>query len=259
MLQSFWCWPKSRTKEIINWVATISPDYDAKTEIVAVSQTLPGHSEHTICSLFVTFAASVEAGHQALEQANKTRPEGCIIEELNQPTNLPDQYVNQAAANPLGHRYCADNAYVSDDADIGSVLEHSFTTLPHPKAFALYYAMGGACTRRQLPDMALSMQTDHYFALYTVWEDEVDDERCQGWVRQTMKGVERESQGAYLGDSDFQIRRTRFWADDNAKRLMELRQKWDPEGRICGYLDIDDASGVNGLANVHEWKELINS
>ena len=92
--------------------------------------------------------------------------------------------------------------------------------------------------------MSLSMQTDHYFALYTIWEDEKDDKRCQSGVRNIMEGVERHSQGAHLGDSDFQVRRTRFWGDEEGKRLTEVRRKWDPQGRICRYLDGGDKSGV---------------
>jgi hypothetical protein len=254
---SFWAYPMSRYKEVLNWVVDISREYHEGVEIVAVSQVIPGHSEHTICPLFLTFSNSVEEAHQALEKANRTRPEGFIVEEINKPTSLPDQYTAQFAANPEGHRYCADNAYIANDEDVADVLQDAFTTIPSKKAFALYYAMH-PCSRRELPDMALSMQSDHYFALYTVWEDAKDDDRCQNWVRNVMKTLERSSEGAYLGDSDFQIRRTRFWADDNAWKLMELRRKWDPKGTICGYLDVDDASRLNGLKNVHEWKELTN-
>ena len=64
-----------------------------------------------------------------------------------------------------------------------------------------------------------------------------------------MRTVKSHSVGAYLGDSDFQVRQTRYWADDNAKRLMKIRRKWDPHGLICGYLDAGDVSGVNGLTN----------
>jgi hypothetical protein len=102
--------------------------------------------------------------------------------------------------------------------------------------------------------MALSMQSDHYFALYTVWEDLKDDERCQKWVKDIMTGVEKHSVGAYLGDSDFQVRRTKFWEDSQAGKLMDVRRKWDHEGLICGYLDEGDKSGVKGLENVHEWQ-----
>lgn len=126
------------------------------------------------------------------------------------------------------------------------MLETAFTTLPSEKSFALYYAMN-PCSRRTLPDMALSMQSDHYFAIYSVWETPEQDAKCQSWVRETLESVEKFSEGAYLGDSDFQVRRPKFWTDENARKLMVLRRQRDPHGRICGYLDLGDASGVNGL------------
>jgi hypothetical protein len=55
-----------------------------------------------------------------------------------------------------------------------------------------------------------------------------------------MEEVGRHSVGAYLGEYDFQTRRSKFWGDDEAKRISEIRKKWDPEGRICGYLGLDD-------------------
>lgn len=253
MMMSFFAWPKSRCREILQWAVDISSGYDESTEIVTVSQTMDGGDDHTICVPFVTFKNSKEEAEVALDLANRTRPGGCLVEVINKPTSLQEQYYVQGAANPERHRYCADNAYISNDEDVPAVLERAFTTLPHPKAFSIYFSMN-PCSRRQLPDMALSMQTDHYFATYTLWEDETDDERCTKWVHDVMKDIEQHSSGAYLGDSDFQARRTKFWSDENARKLMELRRKWDPTGRICGYLDQGDNSGTKGLENVHEWK-----
>ncbi len=67
-----------------------------------------------------------------------------------------------------------------------------------------------------------------------------------------MKDRTPASVGAYLGDSDFQQRKTKFWTAENAARLMKLRKKWDPKGVICGYLDVGDKSGIDGLDN-GEW------
>ena len=167
-------------------------------------------------------------------------------------SNLESQYTSQAEANPSHHRYCCDNAYIANDADVPAVLEAAFTTLPSQKSFALYFAMNPT-SRRALPDMALSMQSDHYFALYTIWQDEKYDERCTNWVYDTMREVERHSIGSYLGDADFQYRRTKYWSEENGKKLMQIRKKWDPKGRICGYLDAGDKSGTNGLKNEFEW------
>lgn len=178
-----------------------------------------------------------------------------------QLSSLSEQYAIQAAANPEGHRYCAENAYISNsERDLPTLLERAFTTLPSRKSFTLYFSMNPT-SRRPLPDprsaagMALSLQSDHYFALYTVWEDAADDDRCVAWVRNIMEDVERHADGSYMGDADFQFRRTKFWSDECARRLAEIRRKWDPEGRICGYLDEGDKSGVEGLRNEFEWKK----
>jgi len=105
-----------------------------------------------------------------------------------------------------------------------------------------------------MEDMALSMQSDHYFAAYAIWEDDADDTRCQTWVREIFKEAEKHSDGSYLGDSDFQVRRTRYWGGEQGRKLMKLRREWDPQGRIAGYLDQGDKSGTEGLANEQEWQ-----
>jgi hypothetical protein len=203
---------------------------------------------------FVTFQNSEEAARSSLKIINETRPPGAFTESVCAITSLANEYCAQGLANPEGHRYIAENAYIENDADVSSVVKEGFTTLPEgSKSFALYFAMN-PCSRRQLPDMAVSMQSDHYFALYTVWEDAKDDERCKSWVKGVMAKVEKHSVGAYLGDSDFQVRRTKFWGDEHGKRLMDIRRKWDPEGVVCGFLDQGDKSGAKGLENVHEWR-----
>lgn len=250
MLSSAFVYPIAKYREVLNWVIDVTRNYDDSTEIVAVSRHVEG--KMSIIALFVTFQDSEEQCRQALERANKTRPAGFSVENINSPTSLAKEYTDQADANPTGHRYCADNGYISNDADVAAVLELAFTSHPSEKTFALWYAMA-PCSRRELPDMALSMQSDHYFAIYTIWEDERDDERCQSWVHSVMQQIVPFCDGAYLGDSDFQVRQTKYWTDEKAHKLMVVRQKWDPRGRICGYLDHGDHSGVRGLLNRSEW------
>lgn len=239
--------------EAFSWVLEATPTSDEDTEIAVVAQHPEGMDELCLFVLFVTMKPDPAAAEAALRPLHDSRPAGAIVEWFCETDSLEKQYENQAKANPEGHRYCAENAYIRNEADVPAVLEEAFTTLPHRKAFALWYAMY-PCSRRKLPDMALSMQSDHYFALYTVWEEARDDARCQGWVADVMQKVAPHAVGAYLGDSDFQARKTKFWADDNARRLMGLRRRFDPEGRICGYLDKGDASGVRGLVTESEVK-----
>lgn len=254
MRTSGYFYPKNLYRKAFQWMIDLTPGYDADTEITAVGQIPPGMDEVHFFCLFVVFKDTVDEAEAALKVAHDSRPAGAAEEWFNKEDSMELEYENQGNANPKGHRYACDNAYIKNDADVPAVLEDAFLTLPDKKAFTLWYAMNPCSRRTNLPDMALSMQSDHYFALYTVWEDPANDEKCIAWVQNIMKKVERHSVGAYLGDADFQRRKTKFWADQNGKKLTALRKKLDPQGLICGYLDEGDRSGINGLPNEHEWE-----
>ncbi|KFY74089.1 hypothetical protein V499_05871 [Pseudogymnoascus sp. VKM F-103] len=254
MYRSTFIYPISEYKIVMDWVIKASPTSDPGNEIVAVSLTPEGIDEICVMVHIVTFQESESAAREALRPLNDSHPAGAIVEVISQPTSVADQYQDQAKANPSNHRYCAENAYINDDVDVTAVLEKAFTTLPHRKSFALWFSMA-PMSRRPLPDMACTMQSDHYFALYTVWENAEDDVRCKGWVKNIMKDVAPMSKGAYLGDSDFQIRTTKFWTDEAAEKLMKLRRKWDPKGTVSGYLDDGDMSGTRGLDN-QNWSKI---
>lgn len=255
MMSSTFQWPISKFKEVMDWVVKIAPQCDESVEVVSVGLRPDPTKEAVILAGFLSFQNSEEAARNSLALVNETRPPGAIMEAICSPTSLANEYCMQDIANPHGHRYTSENAYIENDADVSEILEEAFTTMPeNTKTFALYFAMS-PCSRRELNGMALSMQSDHYFALYTVWEDPKDDARCQSWVKRVMNGVEKHSVGAYLGDSDFQVRRTKFWGDSQARKLMHVRRDYDPEGVICGYLDDGDKSGVAGLDNVFEWQQ----
>lgn len=227
---------------------SITETYDEDTEIVCVGRFIPQHKESIIIVGLTTFKDSEKAAIAALQSAEDSVPQIYLEKDFARTSSLHGEYIQQGLANPEGHRYCADNAYLSNDSDVASVLEEAFTTLPSLKSFSLWYAMSPV-SRRPLPDMALSMQSDHYLATYTIWETVDDDKRCQSWVSDVMKTIAPHCVGQYLGDSDFQVRNTKYWGDQQGERLMKIRQKWNPEGRICGYLDTGDQAGVEGLRN----------
>ncbi|KAL0941866.1 uncharacterized protein CTRU02_204629 [Colletotrichum truncatum] len=269
MYQSLYFYSLDRFEEILNWVIKICPTASPTTEIVLLTLTPPGATSPQVMANFLSFSPTPDP-LIPLHSSHPSRPLSTVFAT---PTSLPQQYCDQDGANPPAHRYISENAYVSNDVSVPAVLKKAFTTLPTPQSFALYYSMNPCSRRPQLgpgaaaateadkkdgevkamPDMALSMQSDHYFALYTVYPDAADDERCLGWVRDVMADVEKQSAGSYLGDADFRYRRTKFWGDEQGKRLMKARKEWDPEGRICGFLDFEDKSGAEGLKNEFEW------
>ncbi|KAK0617452.1 hypothetical protein B0T14DRAFT_498463 [Immersiella caudata] len=258
LYQSLYFFLLSDFQAVLRWVSAAALSADPLTEIVVVTShfAIDEFESPMVLANFLTFQPTHEAAQIALAALIDTIPDTVtpIMTIDCEETDLDTQYAMQTQANPEDHRYCVDNVYVSNEvADLPALLEPAFTSLPSKQSAALWFAMNPT-SRRQLPDMALSLQSDYYVSLYAVWEDEAEDESCVGWVRNSMKTLERSSVGSYLGDADFQARRTKFWSEGAGKRLKEVRKKWDPEGRICGYLDEGDRSGVEGLRNEFEWK-----
>ncbi|GAW22000.1 hypothetical protein ANO14919_115320 [Xylariales sp. No.14919] len=252
MYNSVYIYPQSMFRTVLQWVIDTCPTADPDTEIVCLAKRTADGDDTEIIAGFLSFKPSQAAAEAAMQRVRDSRPAGAKVEVWCEPTDFARQYAGQRVEQPTGYRFCSDNAYVDNDADVPAVLERAATSLPTRKSFVLYFAMNPT-SRRPLPDMAHSMHSDHYLALYTIWDDEADDARCTGWVHDIMKDVQRYSVGSYMGDADFRYRTTRFWSRENGERLRDIRRKWDPEGRICGYLDAGDSSGVQGLKNEFDW------
>lgn len=199
-----------------------------------------GFDEPCVTVALLALGDSEESVTKVLCRADESHPEGATVRSLYNETSFDEQFLYKREAYPEGHRYCADNSFLNNDADVASVLESAFSSLPTRKSLALYNSMVPA-SQRELPSMALSVQSDHYFALYGIWEDEADDAQNQEWVSDIMKQIGQHSVGAYTGEFDFQARQSRFWGDEQKKKLRDIREKWDPKGVFCGYLGLEDS------------------
>lgn len=230
---SCYVFPQTLYQTAFRWAIALVDDLDTDTELTA--KAYYQQSEPCFSIIFTTFKNNIHDAMRALQPIQDSRPAGTLWEGFCTPESMSSLYAVQASANPKDHRYTVDSGFLVDDSDIDivSVLAGTFLTLPHEKSHAFWTPMR-PWSRRKIPEMALSLQADYYFAVYTIWEDESDDERCQGWLRWVMRNAARSCVGAYVGDSEFSNRRTRYWSRPSTERLMEIRGKWDPQGRIAG-------------------------
>ncbi len=162
------------------------------------------------------------------------------------PTSLAEQRAEQVRANPEGHRWSVDNAWLQGaPADVVPAMRRAFTDLPNPPAFTIWFS---TAPLRELPDMAFSLQSDVYLATYVPWADEADDARLAGRVGERMHELQPVTAGQYLGDSDLATRQVRFMAEDNWARLQTIRARRDPDD-----LFVSDLAGPEGAANANHW------
>jgi hypothetical protein len=203
--------------------------------------------------LLNAFGDSEDETSSHLQQLKATAPPGALMSQVVVPTDMQQQYDFGALAIPEGHRWVADNVYLDDAVDFAAVVKPAFTTLP-PDGMGFWEPMNPISHAPPIgadgQSMALSMHTDHYVALYAAYKDALQDKHHNTWIRSYMtKYFGKHSVGAYLGDADFQAHDNKFWSDEVGRKLMKTRRKWDPQGRLCGYLNKGDSSGVDGPQN----------
>ncbi|KAL4868688.1 hypothetical protein BDV12DRAFT_197033 [Aspergillus spectabilis] len=223
---------------VFNWTLEIAATFEDSIEIVAIGSYQDGIDSPCLTVALLAFGDDKNHINSLLQRSENSRPDGALSHWTCEKTTLADQFNLKAKSYPPNHRYYVDNALVQNDTDVAAILKPAFTALPTRKSLALWSSMV-PLSRREMPDMALSLQSDHYFAVYAIWEDESEDVVCRSWLDWIMKEVGRRSIGAYLGELDFRSRSTEYWGKKQYGRLVEIKRKWDPEDRICGCLGME--------------------
>jgi FAD/FMN-containing dehydrogenase len=240
LTQSTFVYPSELALEVFTWLHEARWDVPDSVELVAVANSrIPPGVDHRGSVLVVD---GVSFADDPAEAAASLAPLGtcpvagrALAARVAEPTTMAALRAEQTLANPEGHRYLADSAYlVGERADVVNALGPAFTGLPTAKTFSLWFDMGHAPDRPL--DMALSLQSDLYFATYVVGEDPSDDEPCRAWIDATMATLEPHSIGCYIGDSDFLRRPDTFLSDEAFARLTRIRADRDPDGRFPDYL-----------------------
>lgn len=200
-----------------------------------------------IAIIVVARAATEAQAKSYLQILADTRPPNAIEVREQQRSDQVQDYEESLTLMPEYHRWVADNVYLDNNVDFAETVKEAFTSLP--KSGIAFWEPMNPVSREPLEDMALSLHTDHYFALYAAYKDPAEDEWHDTWVKRGIDGLRKSQHGSYMGDKDFSLRDSKYWSEEAGKKLMLIRKKWDPEGRICGYLDKGDKSGDNGLPN----------
>ncbi|KAJ5676221.1 FAD binding oxidoreductase [Penicillium macrosclerotiorum] len=239
MWSSAYVYPLRHYKAAFNWALKIPSSVQGGLEVVAIGSYQQESTEPCITIAIIVYGDQKEKLYRILQQLDETHPDGTLFRSFCEVTSFQQEFERKAQAFPAGHRYFVENAWLKNDIDVATVLEPAFTKLPSRKSLALWQSMA-PCSRRELPEMALSMQSDHYLALYGIWEHEKDDFRCQSAISSIIADIEADTVGAYLGELDFRARQTKYWGDNQRRKLIDIRKKWDPNSRICGCLGLDE-------------------
>ncbi len=238
---STYLYPTEHAEAVLNWFQDIHSTVSLNVEIVLLGQTVPSvpNTEGGDIPVIIVHALVFEDTEGAAIEALKPFETCPVIDKVyvrrtNYETTFAEQLKLQLEANPEGHRWVVNNAWLQGKKeDITRLMLPAFTELPNPKAFILWYSMAPL---RELPDMAFSLQTEIYFASYVLWEDPKDDELNRNWSKNTMNHIASITTGQYLGDSDFTAHERKFISNKNYDKLVQIRANRDPKSVFHSYL-----------------------
>jgi FAD/FMN-containing dehydrogenase len=258
LTQTTYVYPPSVAGEVLHWLHAARHDVPPSVELVAVGSTPPQGQSAPATELghagpaLVVDGVSFDGGPASLRALD-----GCpvaaaaLVRKVAEPVTIGELRAEQLRANPAGHRYTVDNSYLAGPADaLVPAMTPAFTDLPTAKSFSLWFDLAHLPARpvsesgpdgTALPGMALSLQSDIYFATYVVGETPEQDSACRSLVSATMDRLAPFSAGCYLGDSDLAVRPDQFMSDAAWRRFREIRADRDPGGLFAGYDCADPA------------------
>jgi FAD/FMN-containing dehydrogenase len=252
MWQDTWSFGLDDTVELLTWLHEVLPGLDRRVEPVVAATRLPDvplyegtpRPKGTVLLLHTTVMAGSDDEALGLLAPLQHGPlAGRALGHVQGRTTVLEENEAQIAQNPEGHRYAVDCTWTDAPARVlAPVLRELWGELDTEHSFSIWY---GWSPRRDLPEMAFSVEAEVYVATYAIYTDPADDDRYAGWVHgRTAALADAHGAGVYLGDTDFTQRQDQFLSDEAYRRLAAIRAARDPEGRFASYLTADPA-GLN--------------
>ncbi len=242
MTHDTWMFELDDLDGLLGWIDELLPALDPVVEPVIAATRLPRPDGPPVLLLHTTAMCDTPAEAERVLAPLAACPNADrVLSHERGPTNIEAENEAQALQNPENHRYAVDCTWT--DAPAGELAPHLralWSELPTEHSFAIWY---GWSPTRPLPDMAFSIEGRAYLATYAIWPDAADDEPYREWVVESMGRLAGAvGKGVYLGDTDFTRRPDRFLADENFRRLEEIRGRRDPDGLFCSYLIAEGAT-----------------
>jgi FAD/FMN-containing dehydrogenase len=252
MWQDTWSFGLDDTVELLSWLHDVLPGLDRRVEPVVAATRLPdvplhegtARPEGTVLLLHTTVMAGSDDEALGLLAPLQHGPlAGRALGHVQGRTTVLEENEAQIAQNPEGHRYVVDCTWTDAPARVlAPMLRDLWSELDTEHSFSIWY---GWAPRRDLPEMAFSVEANVYVATYAIYTDPADDDRYAGWVHgRTAALAAAHGAGVYLGDTDFTRRQDRFLSGEAYRRLAAVRAARDPDGRFASWLTADPA-GLN--------------
>jgi hypothetical protein len=231
MMNSVYLYPIELLDEVLRWARAVGPSLARTVEgLVFVRRDIFGHPGPGVLVMGPVMANSKDEAIEAQKPLDTCPVVGkALIRDVNVVTEFDELLAKgEEVLYPRGRRYAADNMWTNASAEeLLPGMRRIAATLPAAPSHMMWMLWGPPERR---PDMAFSLESDLYIALYSVWENAAEDAEHQAWVTDRMTELEPFSDGIQAADENLAARPFRYLAESNHRQLEALRAKHDPRG-----------------------------
>jgi FAD/FMN-containing dehydrogenase len=227
-------YPLELHDELIAWAFGLLADLPAELEV----SVRVGHSEVAGTeALTLTGMAFAEPGGDPDAMLEPLRGGPFADRRLGRIdvrlTALPD--LHDRGAEDQRSRWDVDGIWTRASAGqiIPAARAAGLGRTPGGESFVLWMLWGHHPVR---DDACWSIQAPLYLSPNAGWSDPSDDAPCRAWVDDAMRALARLSCGVQFSDSDLAARPGQGLSAHNAERLEAVRDRYDPDRRLCSYL-----------------------
>ena len=222
-------YPLSRAKGILRVYRDVTSAAPDELFMFAILATLPDGTQAV--AILVCYAGPVAEGERLL---NPLRASGLLLDGQVGPMPYITLQSIVENFNPPGMRNYWKSDFLtqlSDDAI--DLLVEEYPSVPAPHTHVVIEQMGGAVSRIDEDDAAVSHRNAPYDAIIVgMWSDPAEDERTIAWVRRLWEALRPFSSGGVyvnfqMGDEGEDRVRAAYGAE-KYERLIALKNKYDP-------------------------------
>ncbi len=242
---SSWMFAFDDLEPVSRWISRVSPELRSNVE-VATAALGPERPDHRPSDGFPTHVLSVSATAYADSAAEATRALAPMAAGPGMPPlaygelePVPFERLHEA----FDAEYLPDQRYLADsfwsDRDVEGVLmplREAFLRAPSGKSNVIALMPANGSKLGLSADFgAYSMDERTLVMPYAIWTDPAADDANRAWIGEMSTILERISTGHFISEADLDAypnRLTRSFMPANWERVVDLRAKWDPDGRF---------------------------
>jgi FAD/FMN-containing dehydrogenase len=244
---STYYYPLARVVEVASWLSALCETLERAVELTVFMLTAPPEladacrdASGKVCMVTATaFADTPDAAHAALLPLEHG-PVDCLARKLEEPTPFEALFDLSGSLWPDGLRTHTEVLWSHRPlADILVAWRDHFRVTPSPLTVVLFALYGG--WKHGLADRsatAFSIVAKTYGGVWTAWTGADGDRANTDWHWRAVELVKPFTDGHYLGETDIVARpdhAAAAFAPENFARLMELRERYDPDQLFHGF------------------------